>query len=51
MFYQNWKLALFSMTIMPLAAFFAKSLGKRMGKATTAGAEFTAALQLYLQKS
>ena len=32
MFYQNWKLALFSMLIMPLAAFFAKSLGKRMGK-------------------
>ena len=42
MFYQNWKLALFSMLIMPLAAFFAKSLGKRMGKATTAGAESTA---------
>ena len=42
MFYQNWKLALFSMLIMPLAAVFAKSLGKRMGKATTAGAESTA---------
>ena len=39
MFYQNWKLALFSMIIMPLAAFFARNLGKRMGKATTAGAE------------
>ncbi len=35
MFYQNWKLALFSIVMMPLAAFFAKSLGKRMGKATT----------------
>ena len=42
MFYQNWKLALFSILIMPLAAFFAKSLGKRMGKATTAGAESAA---------
>ena len=39
MFYQNWKLALFSILMMPLAAFFAKSLGKRMGKATTAGAQ------------
>ncbi len=28
MFYQNWKLALFSMIMMPLAAFFAKSLVK-----------------------
>ena len=42
MFYQNWKLALFSIIMMPLAAVFAKSLGKRMGKATTAGAESAA---------
>ena len=35
MFYQNWKLALFSLIMMPLAAIVAKSLGKRMGKATT----------------
>jgi len=42
MFYQNWKLALFSIIMMPLAAIFAKSLGKRMGKATTAGAESAA---------
>ena len=48
MFYQNWKLALFSMLIMPLAAFFAKSLGKRMGKATTAGAESTASFTTIL---
>ena len=38
MFYQNWKLALFSIIMMPLAAFFAKTLGKRMGKATTQSA-------------
>ncbi len=38
MFYQNWKLALFSIIMMPLAAFFAKSLGKRMGKATSQSA-------------
>ena len=36
MFYQNWKLAIFSLIMMPLAATVAKSLGKRMGKATTA---------------
>ena len=39
MFYQNWKLALFSLIMMPLAAFVAKSLGKRMGKATTESAK------------
>ena len=33
MFFQNWKLALFALIMMPLAAFVAKSLGKRMGKA------------------
>ncbi len=36
MFYQNWKLAIFSLIMMPLAATVAKSLGKRMGKAATA---------------
>ena len=41
MFYQNWKLAIFSLIMMPLAAFVAKSLGKRMGKATVATAEST----------
>ncbi len=35
MFYQNWKLAIFSMIMMPLAAFVARSLGKRMGKAAS----------------
>ena len=35
MFYQNWKLALFAILMMPLAGGVAKSLGKRMGKATS----------------
>jgi len=35
MFYQNWRLAIFAMLMMPLAAFVAKSLGKRIGKAVT----------------
>ncbi len=33
MFYQNWKLALFAILMMPLASLIAKSLGKRIGKA------------------
>tara|TARA_B100001029_G_scaffold169457_1_gene164397 strand:+ start:1270 stop:3015 length:1746 start_codon:yes stop_codon:yes gene_type:complete len=41
MFYQNWKLALFSLIMMPMAAYVAKSLGKRMGKATVKSAEST----------
>ncbi len=35
MFYQNWKLALFAMIMIPLAAGLAKNLGKQIGKATT----------------
>ena len=35
MFYQNWKLALFALIMIPLASVAAKSLGKRMGKIST----------------
>ncbi len=35
MFYQNWKLTIFALIMIPLASFAAKNLGKRMGKATT----------------
>jgi subfamily B ATP-binding cassette protein MsbA len=35
MFYQNWKLALIAIIMIPLATFAAKNLGKRMGKITT----------------
>ena len=35
MFYQNWKLSLISIVMIPLASFAARSLGKRVGKATT----------------
>jgi len=35
MFYQNWKLAIFAILMMPLAGGLAKSLGKRIGKATS----------------
>ena len=32
MFYQNWKLAIFAIIMIPLASIAAKSLGKRIGK-------------------
>ena len=35
MFYQNWKLALFAILMIPLTGGLAKSLGKRIGKATS----------------
>jgi len=50
MFYQNWKLAFFAMLMMPLAAFVAKSLGKRIGKATTEITKINAILTSYLSE-
>ncbi len=35
MFYQNWRLSIFALIMIPLASFAARSLGKRIGKATT----------------
>ena len=32
MFYQNWQLSLLAITMIPVAAFFSKKFGKRMGK-------------------
>ncbi len=34
MFYQNWKLSMIAIIMIPLASFMAKSLGKRMNKAS-----------------
>jgi len=50
MFYQNWKLASFALLIIPLAAFVAKSLGKRIGKATAESARVNASLTSYLSE-
>ena len=50
MFYQNWKLALFALIMMPLAAFVAKSLGKRMGKATTKSLQLAGSLTSFLSE-
>ena len=44
MFYQNWKLALFAVIMIPLAAGLAKNLGKKMGKATLQASEISGKL-------
>ena len=50
MFYQHWKLASFAMIMMPLAALIAKSLGKRIGKATSESAVVSGNLSTYLSE-
>ena len=47
MFYQNWKLALFAIIMIPLASIAAKSLGKRMGKITTEAQEASGLLNSF----
>ena len=48
MFYQNWKLALFAIIMIPLASFAARSLGKRMGKITTQTQEQSGKFNSYI---
>ena len=48
MFYQNWKLSLIAIIMIPLASFFARNLGKRMGKVTTELQEKAGNLTTYL---
>ncbi len=48
MFFQNWKLALISIIMIPLAGFFAKTLGKRIGKVTTEAQQKSGFLTTYL---
>ena len=48
MFYQNWKLSLISIIMIPLASIVAKSLGKRMGKVVTEAQENSGFLNTYL---
>ena len=50
MFYQNWKLAFFALLMMPLAALVAKTLGKRIGKATKQSTVLNASLVSYLSE-
>ncbi len=48
MFYQNWKLSLMAIIMIPLASIAAKSLGKRIGKVSTQAMEQAGVLQSYL---
>ena len=48
MFYQNWKLSLIAIIMIPLASFAAKTLGKRIGKVTTQQMERAGILNSYL---
>jgi subfamily B ATP-binding cassette protein MsbA len=48
MFIQNWKLALISIVMIPLASISAKTLGKRIGKVTTEAQEKSGYLTTYL---
>ena len=50
MLYQNWKLTLFALIMMPLAAGLAKSLGKRIGKAVTEAGEISGRLTAHLSE-
>tara|TARA_B100000035_G_scaffold99909_1_gene84784 strand:+ start:905 stop:2644 length:1740 start_codon:yes stop_codon:yes gene_type:complete len=48
MFYQNWKLSLIAIIMIPLASSAAKSLGKRVGKVATEAQERSGFLNSYL---
>ena len=48
MFYQNWKLSLIAMIMIPLASLAAKILAKRMGKVTAEALEKAGGLNAYL---
>ena len=48
MFYQNWKLSLIAIIMIPLASLAAKSLGKRIGKLSTEALEKSGLLTTYL---
>ena len=48
MFYQNWKLSLFAILMMPLAGGLAKRLGKRIGKAVSQAGELSGKLTSFL---
>ena len=50
MFIQNWKLSLFAIIMIPLASFFARSLGKRIGKVTGEQMQTAGILTSYLME-
>ncbi len=48
MFFQNWRLSLIAIIMIPIASITAKRLGKRMGKVTTEAQEKSGDLNKYL---
>tara|TARA_A100000164_G_C21930251_1_gene785152 strand:+ start:583 stop:2322 length:1740 start_codon:yes stop_codon:yes gene_type:complete len=50
MFYQNWKLSLFAIIMIPVASLAAKTLGKRIGKVTTQQMSRAGVLNSYLME-
>jgi len=48
MFYQNWKLSIFALVMVPLASFAARSLGKRIAKVSTEAQQKVGILTSYL---
>jgi len=50
MFYQNWKLSLIAIIMIPLATLAARTLGKRMGKITTQAQSKAGELTTYLME-
>ena len=50
MFYQNWKLSLIAILMIPIATLAAKSLGKRIGKVTTEAQEKAGEASKYLME-
>jgi len=50
MFYQNWKLSLVAIVMIPLASFFARFLGKRVNKVTVQAMDMAAILNTLLME-
>ncbi len=50
MFYQNWKLTLFAIIMIPVASIAAKTLGKRIGKVSNQQMERAGILNSYLME-
>ena len=48
MFYQNWKLSLIAIIMIPLASVAARTLGKRVGKVVTEAQEKSGFLKCIL---
>ncbi len=50
MFYQNWKLSLFAIIMIPVASVAAKTLGKRMGKVSNKQMRLAGVVNSYLME-